>query len=285
MADSADSNRINRRLFRFALLILFVGIGGCGTGEYDRLLDAAIQSAPRGTAPAENVDAGPDEAASGRQRGGQTQLGGRQSTIGMALSAAARLKATNNVGQIMTTLVSYELDYGKFPSQAITKDGQALLSWRVELLKKLDPNLYSRFKLDEPWDSENNIALLDFMPEIFDVGYSLDLGYTAVLAVVSDDTLFSMDASKARRNVDIRDRPNQTIAVVVTDSGSAVPWTKPEDMVINPSDPAKGIAWPDGNFIGGFVDGSAKRITTTDAETLMSAFTISGGELIASGQL
>src|SRR5260370_25308336 len=56
----------------------------------------------------------------------------------------------------------YHQDHGSFPSSAIfDKDCRPLLSWRVALLPYLEENeLYSQFRLDEPWDSPNNRPLL-----------------------------------------------------------------------------------------------------------------------------
>ena len=48
------------------------------------------------------------------------------------------------------------------------KNGKPLLSWRVQLLPFLEyAELYNQFKLDEPWDSENNLKLLEKMPSTF----------------------------------------------------------------------------------------------------------------------
>ena len=57
-----------------------------------------------------------------------------------------------------------------FPPYAIAdKDGKPLLSWRVALLPYLDEELlYKKFKLDEPWDSPNNRALLPLLPQVFE---------------------------------------------------------------------------------------------------------------------
>lgn len=47
-------------------------------------------------------------------------------------------------------------------------NGRTLVSWRVHLLPYLGhADLYEQFKLDEPWDSSNNLPLLDKMPDIF----------------------------------------------------------------------------------------------------------------------
>ena len=46
--------------------------------------------------------------------------------------------------------------------------GQPYLSWRVYLLPYLGYNaLFKQFHLNEPWNSPNNIQLLNEMPEVF----------------------------------------------------------------------------------------------------------------------
>ena len=49
----------------------------------------------------------------------------------------------------------------------------ANLSWRVHLLPYLGhAELYEAFRLNEPWDSEHNTALVDRMPEVYDLDSS-----------------------------------------------------------------------------------------------------------------
>ena len=59
--------------------------------------------------------------------------------------------------------------HGHFPAPAIAHaDGTPLLSWRVAILPSLGyQSLYNRFRLDEPWDSPHNRALLSQMPAEF----------------------------------------------------------------------------------------------------------------------
>jgi hypothetical protein len=48
------------------------------------------------------------------------------------------------------------------------KDGKPLYSWRVLLLPYVEEqDLYKRFRLDEPWDSPHNRALLPEMPSTY----------------------------------------------------------------------------------------------------------------------
>ncbi len=55
------------------------------------------------------------------------------------------------------------------PKPAITdKDGKPLLSWRVAILPYIEEaELYNKFKLDEPWDSPHNKALIKEMPSTY----------------------------------------------------------------------------------------------------------------------
>src|ERR1700694_3210717 len=55
---------------------------------------------------------------------------------------------------------------GRFPPAVVYgKDGKPLLSWRVLILPHMNQDeLYKQFKLDEPWDSANNLPLLAKMP-------------------------------------------------------------------------------------------------------------------------
>ena len=75
----------------------------------------------------------------------------------------------NKLRQIGLAIRSFENTYGQLPigesnrqTPVRYRDGKPLLSWRVHLLPFLaqDP-LYGRFKLDEPWDSEHNLKLLE----------------------------------------------------------------------------------------------------------------------------
>ena len=75
----------------------------------------------------------------------------------------------NNLKQIALALLNYEAAHKTLPAQAkYDADGKPLLSWRVGILPYIEEQqLYQQFHLDEPWDSPNNIKLLDQMPAVF----------------------------------------------------------------------------------------------------------------------
>src|SRR5262249_32600764 len=54
------------------------------------------------------------------------------------------------------------------PAVVYGKYGRPLLSWRVLILPYVEQgDLYSQFKLDEAWDSPNNLPLLEKMPAVY----------------------------------------------------------------------------------------------------------------------
>jgi hypothetical protein len=85
-----------------------------------------------------------------------------------ARAQAGRAQSVNNLKQIGLALHNYHDVYKSFPPAAIySKDGKPLLSWRVAMLPYLHTsqgNLLKKFRLDEPWDSEHNRALIARMP-------------------------------------------------------------------------------------------------------------------------
>ena len=76
---------------------------------------------------------------------------------------------TNNLKQIGRGMHIYHEVNGRLPPAAITdKDGKPLLSWRVAILPYVEQQaLYNKFKLDEPWDSPHNKALIEEMPAVY----------------------------------------------------------------------------------------------------------------------
>jgi len=97
------------------------------------------------------------------------QLNAMLPAVESAREAARRAQCTNNLKQIALAMHEYHDMNNTFPAPAIAdKQGKPLLSWRVAILPYLDQKpLYSKFKLDEPWDGPNNKALLKEMPSTY----------------------------------------------------------------------------------------------------------------------
>ena len=65
---------------------------------------------------------------------------------------------------------NYESAHGHFPDPLGTlENGQPGLSWRVHILPYIEEfELYNKFNLDEPWNSEANLALVEQMPLVYE---------------------------------------------------------------------------------------------------------------------
>src|SRR4051794_35047430 len=74
-----------------------------------------------------------------------------------------------NLRQIGLAMHNYHDRHGQFPAIAVFDDrGRPLLSWRVTVLPFMGQGpLYQKFRLNEPWDSPHNKALLGEMPMEF----------------------------------------------------------------------------------------------------------------------
>ncbi len=203
-----------------------------------------------------------------------------------ANSAAAnvRLPATNNLRQIALALLEYQAKEGHFPPPAIyDAQGKPLLSWRVAILPYLKrEQLYQQFRLDEPWDSQNNKRLVMQMPPAYRSVFGKVVGFnkTAMLAPIGQSVAFF--GPEGRKLKDFTDGTSNTILVVEAGPEKAVEWTRPDDLTIDEANPKAGLFGNrDGGFLAAFADGPVKFIPQSiDDNTLRGLFTINGGEKI-----
>lgn len=201
-----------------------------------------------------------------------------------ARQAAQRMDSSNNLKQLGLALHNYESAYRHLPATAILErgTGKPLLSWRVAILPFIEEAaLYNEFHLDEPWDSEHNIKLLDRMPATFShKAKKVKPGYTVYVAPVNEETLLRKEELTTFAN--ITDGLTNTIMVVEASEEAAVPWTKPEDLDIDPANPLNKLA---SNATPGilqalFGDGSVRVISlSVDVNVLNALFTRAGGEV------
>ncbi|MGE3807489.1 MAG: DUF1559 domain-containing protein [Gemmataceae bacterium] len=182
-----------------------------------------------------------------------------RSQINQVQDAAGRAAVINNLKRIALAMHQYELENGHLPPAAIYgKDGKALLSWRVAILPQLgEADLYKEFKLDEPWDSAHNKALLDRMPKIYELPNQEKPGTTHLRAFSGPATVF--DGQKGLGFADIKDGTERTFAVV--EAGESVPWTKPLDMPYELGKPLPPLGKMEpGAFLGLFLNGRVRSI-------------------------
>jgi hypothetical protein len=198
-----------------------------------------------------------------------------------AREAARRMTASNNLKQIGLAMHNYHSAYKKLPPTAITDDqGNPLLSWRVAILPFIGEQvLYEQFHLDEPWDSEHNIKLVEKMPLTFtDPSLPLARGMTVFHAAVGEG--MAMEAGRDNRFRDILDGTANTIMVVEANATEAVEWTAPKDVVIDLQQPIDqmGHIHPGGFHIL-LSDGAVMFIThQMDQNVFRGLLTRGGGE-------
>jgi hypothetical protein len=196
-----------------------------------------------------------------------------------ARESARQMQSSNNLRQIMLALLNYHDANGKFPAQAIAQvDGNPLLSWRVAILPYLgEQALYDQFHLDEPWDSEHNIALLEQMPEFFrNPSNPPSAGMTTYLVPMGKGVGLNSEGLKIQ---EITDGTSNTLAVLDVDPQYGVPWTKPDDLDIRQNEVLDWLRAEGSN--AGFFDGSVRIIDLEiDTEVLEAMMTRAGGEVI-----
>ena len=201
-----------------------------------------------------------------------------------AREAARRAQCVNNLKQIGLAMHNYEGVHDKLPQAAITDaKGKPLLSWRVAILPFIEHRaLYEKFKLDEPWDSPHNKALLEEMPGFYACPSAPNPGKFVTNYRVWDGKGALFEKGRAVKFAEVRDGLAQTLMVVETKE--TVPWTAPEELPFDPERPTPlfgaGSSHP-GGYNALFGDGSVLFLRATmNPEVLRGMITIAGGEVI-----
>lgn len=203
--------------------------------------------------------------------------------VSAARDAARRNVSINHMKGISLAQQLHHDEKRAFPAPGGGPGAKSQLSWRVHILPYLEQAaLYERFHLDEPWDSEHNRALIQFMPEEFK-NPSVDLpeGKTNYLLVTGPGTAFETDASTPMLR-DFIDGTSKTIVLVEADEDQAVEWTKPEDWRFDPNNPMRGLGkLRQYGFLAAFGDIHTEFIgDDTDPEAIKAMMTPAGREKI-----
>lgn len=210
--------------------------------------------------------------------------------VQQARDAARRTQTQNNLFNIILACHNYHDSMGRFPAAySQSDDKQPLLSWRVHILPFIEQqNLYDQFKLDEPWDSPHNLALLERMPEIYrGTNSQAPPGYTVYLGVTGKDAPFGMpsrtgqaSAASGYRFADFVDGSSNTIMGLEVSDELAVPWTKP-DADINIAEFDSNLFY--GQFRGGVnafrADGSVETVGPMPNDVWKIFFQINDGQV------
>lgn len=165
----------------------------------------------------------------------------------------------NNLKQIMLAMHNFHDTYRHFPDQ----DGDRQmknLSWRVYLLPFLEEAaLYEQFKLDQPWDSDHNKALIAQMPDVFRSAGVDEEGKTAIHGLAGEKTLMDGTGPVPIRN--IIDGTSNTIALVQAGADKADIWTRPTALEVKDGPPSETLGKVGSSFLAGFADGSVRSLS------------------------
>lgn len=180
-------------------------------------------------------------------------------------------KSRKNMQAIVIALHSHEATNRRLPPAVVAdSSGKPLLSWRVTLLPFIEEGaLYQEFKLNEPWDSPHNLALVPRMPKIYLSPYSKvgGEGKTTYQAIKAPGSVLYSPERLDLSN--IRDGASNTAIIVEMADEKAVIWTKPEDAALDQK-PLEGVHFTTGKvFLLGMADGYVAQVPVdTAAETL-----------------
>lgn len=156
------------------------------------------------------------------------------SAVNRVRTAAAHMSTTCHFKCIVLAMHNYQSSNGHFPPQAIcSPEGKPLLSWRVAILPYIEHDkLYQEFRLDEPWDSPHNLALLPRMPNTYkrpewdrDGEQHTETPYRVV---TGRNLIFDPAPRRRRAWADFEKELRHSLVLVETTE--TVPWTKPEDL-------------------------------------------------------
>lgn len=168
----------------------------------------------------------------------------------------------SQIRNVVIAMHRYHEDRNKLlTTNILNQSGKPLLSWRVTLLPYLgEEQLYRQFKLDEAWSSPHNIKLLEKIPRCYQSWRKrAPLGHTQFAALTGPGTIFEMK-SVTLGQVTIQDGTSNT--AVIAESGRFIPWTMPDDELVDDTIPPYLNAFPGTSRITtlGFLDGSVKSI-------------------------
>ena len=146
-------------------------------------------------------------------------------------------------------------------------------SWRVAMLPYIgQQQLFDEYRFDEPWDSENNSALLKKMPDIYRSPHAPEdqpIGRSNMLGFATESG--GLGLKSGEKISSFTDGLSNTILIV--ESSQSVPWTKPEDLTEPTVRPMPGQPL---RFV--LADGSLGQMNPIDQAELEKMITRNGGE-------
>lgn len=151
-----------------------------------------------------------------------------------AREAARRMQSSNNEKQILLALHNYHDTYKQLPPAYIPDaNGKPMHSWRVLILPYIEQGpLYAQYNFSKPWDSPENLAVAESMPQVFRSPFEdptpQNRNHTSYMLFAGKGTIFEDPQAKITFDK-IPDGLANTIALTEV-NGSGVIWTQPTDL-------------------------------------------------------
>jgi hypothetical protein len=204
-----------------------------------------------------------------------------------AWEAARRTRCRDHLHAIVLALQQYHDQYKKYPPAYVADaEGRRLHSWRVLILRELGyESLYARYRLDEPWDSPHNRALIAEMPAEFSCpcDSSKAPGVTNYVAIVGCQTIWPAPLSGDFMHAE---SGMSSVLQVIESCDLQVPWTEPRDVTfreylrgVNPDDHPSFSSRHPGGALAATMDGEVQFVAQTMDRRIYRRIATTGGGL------
>ncbi len=144
-----------------------------------------------------------------------------------------RIACLTRMHMITNALLAYQQNVGTLPPAfSVDPREKPLLSWRVLILPYLGDEareLYGKFQLDEPWNSDANKQLENAMPKCFRCLNSVDSEETSYSVILGQEALFGY-GGVVRDLDELRLRPDvyTNSQALIVERKTPVVWTRPD---------------------------------------------------------
>ncbi|KAA5544515.1 protein kinase [Roseiconus nitratireducens] len=211
------------------------------------------------------------------KRGGESSLPGKQTMTQSLIDVSLSMGRLKQIGLAFHNFYRAHrfLPASKnLPKTASEKTGKKYpYSWRVALLPYLDQGeLWGSYRFDQPWDSEHNSKLIEQMPDVYRSPRAEPgerAGHTHFLGFASD--VGALGKAGGRSFIELTDGTSKTVLLI--ESPSSVPWTKPEDLDAMVTDLYQPTLYL-------MADGSVGQEEKLNVDRFRKMITIAGGESI-----
>lgn len=199
--------------------------------------------------------------------------------IRRAEAASFEVQSVNNLKQLAIAFHNYHDAHQVFPTsqgapgKRKLKEGEHPCSWRVAILPFIDQaKLYEQYNFQQPWDSPDNLKVLEKMPATYrKPGAPADSTTTGYVGFAGENTMLGKDEPKRIR--DATDGTSNTVMLVEAETD--IPWTKPEDYSLDQI--AETGLLDLESLLVALADGSVRTLEPVTAEVIKEVATINDG--------